>query len=414
MELGWPLPAKSLCLCVACALPQAGLADVVDDSHLSLNIKNLYLNRNFTQDNAPVSKVGNWSQGFDLQFESGYTDTPLALGFDLDGQYAVRLDSTGNDGSLPFSRHSQQTSEEYSRGGATLKLKYAKSVVKIGDQRPFYPVASNDPSRQLDTIYQGAVIESRDIDKLTLVGGRFWSIVTRESSNHERLYRFGTPDSQDSDGLDFAGATYAVTPDLQGSYFHGVLNDIYKQDYAGIKHTLRFADGYQLKTDVGYFNNQEDGAARSGPVDNRAYFGLVSVEKSGHTVGVVYQRMTGDTVFPTLNGFVPQLWLPNWGSIPFIRPDERSWSLRYGYNFAALGIPGLKLFTRYTKGTDVDRGRGLDRDEESERDIMFSYVVQSGPLKDLAFDLKNMHTTQKYGSDYDEYRFITSYTWKFW
>jgi len=41
-------------------------------------------------------------------------------------------------------------------------------------------------------------------------------------------------------------------------------------------------------------------------------------------------------------------------------------------------------------------------------------VVQSGPLKDLAFDLKNMHTTQKYGNDYDEYRFITSYTWKFW
>ena len=64
--------------------------------------------------------------------------------------------------------------------------------------------------------------------------------------------------------------------------------------------------------------------------------------------------------------------------------------------------------------TDIDRGPGLARDQESERDIMLSYVVQSGPLKDLAFDLKNMRTQQQYGNDYNEYRLITSYTWKFW
>ncbi|WEK28867.1 MAG: OprD family porin [Candidatus Pseudomonas phytovorans] len=414
MEPKWPLRAKSLCLCLGMAIPLTSLAEVVDDSHLSLTFRNLYLNRNFTNPGAPTSKVGNWSQGFDLQFESGYTDTPVAVGLDLNGQYALRLDSTGNDGSLPFSRHRQQASDSYSRGGATLKLKYAKTVVKIGDQKPFYPVASNDPSRQLDTVYQGAVLESRDIDNLTLVGGRFWSIVTRESSNHERLYRYGTSDSQDSDGLDFAGATYNFTTDLQGSYFHGVLNDVYKQDYAGIKHTVKIADGYQLKTDIGYFNNREDGAARSGAVDNRAYFGLITLEKSGHMVGASYQRMTGDTVFPTLNGYVPQLWLPNWAGLPFIRPDERSWSVRYGYNFAGMGLPGLKLFTRYIKGTDIDRGAGLSRDQESERDIMLSYVVQSGPMKDLSLELKNMRTQQKYGNDYDEYRLITSYTWKFW
>ena len=95
MELKWPLRATSFCLCVGSVLPLTCLGDVVDDSHLSLNFRNLYLNRNFTNSSAPVSKVGNWSQGFDLQFESGYTDTPLAVGFELNGQYALRLDSTG-------------------------------------------------------------------------------------------------------------------------------------------------------------------------------------------------------------------------------------------------------------------------------------------------------------------------------
>jgi hypothetical protein len=41
-------------------------------------------------------------------------------------------------------------------------------------------------------------------------------------------------------------------------------------------------------------------------------------------------------------------------------------------------------------------------------------VVQSGELKGLSFDLKNFYTKQKYGNDYDEYRFVTSYTWKIW
>ena len=69
MELKWPLRAKPFCLCVGAVLPLTCLADVVDDSHLSLNFRNLYLNRNFTNPSAPVSKVGNWSQGFDLQFD---------------------------------------------------------------------------------------------------------------------------------------------------------------------------------------------------------------------------------------------------------------------------------------------------------------------------------------------------------
>ncbi|MEX5688945.1 OprD family porin [Pseudomonas silesiensis] len=395
-------------------LPWAAQADLLDDSQLSLNFRNLYLNRNFTNSDAPTSKVGNWSQGFDLQFQSGYTDSPLAIGFDANAQYAVRLDSTGNDGSLPFSVHDQKAADDYSRAGGTLKLRYSKTELKIGDQKPNLPVASNDPSRQLDTIYQGAVVNSREIDRLELTGGRFWSSVTRQSSNHEQLYKYGSTDDLDSKGLDFGGGTYSITPALRATYFYGVLNDIYQQHYAGLKHSLDLGDGYVLKSDLGYFNNSENGNAVAGNVDNRSYSGLLTLHKGAHMFGVSYQRMLGETVFPTLNGFVPQPYLPNWAGLPFIRPDERSWSVRYGYDFAPLGLPGLKLFTRYIKGTDIDRGEGLSHDQESERNIFFSYVVQDGPLRDLSFDLKNFNIKQKYGNNYDEYRFVTSYTWKIW
>jgi hypothetical protein len=241
--------------------PLAVHADVIDDSHFKVDTRNFYLHRNYTNTNAPVSEVHSWSQGFDAQFTSGYTDTALAIGLDVDAQYAVRLDSSGNDGSLPYSVSDQQTADDYSRAGATLKMRYSKTELKVGDLRPQLPVAYDDTSRQLDTIYQGAVVESKEVDGLTLTGGRFWSAATRESSNHEKLYKFGSTDNLDSDGLDFGGATYDITKNLQASYFYGVLHDIYQQHYFGLMHMADLGNGYKLKTDLRYFNNNEDGNA---------------------------------------------------------------------------------------------------------------------------------------------------------
>jgi len=413
-ELSYPLRVVKCIGLLGLVLPSVVHADVIDDSHLSLTARNLYLNRNFTNKNPAFSKIGNWSQGLDLQFTSGYTDTPLAVGLDLDAQYALRLDAHGNDGSLPYNPVTGKAADDYSRAGATLKMRYSKTELKVGDYKPFLPVASNDPSRQLDTIYQGAVLESREVAGLTLTGGRFWSAVTRQSADHERFYRFGTPDSYDSDGLDFGGLTYALRPNLEATYFYGVMHDIYRQHYGGLKHTQELGAGYALKTELGYFNNSEDGDARGGPVDNRSYSGALVLSNGGHQFGVTYERMLGDTGYPNLNGYIPQPFLPNFAGLGFWNTGERSWSVRYRYDFAAMGFPGLTLLTRYIRGSDIERGQGLADGRETERDIWATYVVQSGPLRGLALDFKNIHVQQQYGNDYDEFRLVTSYTWKFW
>ncbi|KAB0503102.1 OprD family outer membrane porin [Pseudomonas moorei] len=394
--------------------PLAAHADVIDDSRLKVDTRNFYLYRNYTNTNAPVSEVDSWSQGFDAQFTSGYTDTALAIGLDVDAQYALRLDSSGNDGSLPYSVSDQQTADDYSRAGATFKMRYSKTELKVGDLRPQLPVAFDDTSRQLDTIYQGAVVESREVEGLALTGGRFWSAVTRESSNHEKLYKFGSTDNLDSDGLDFGGATYDITRNLQVSYFYGVLHDIYKQHYFGLMHMAELGNGYKLKTDLRYFNNNEDGRALDGAIDNRSYGALFTLLKGAHMLGVSYQRMLGDSVFPTMNGYIPQPYLVHWSSLGFVRPEERSWGARYSYDFAGMGMPGLKFYTRYIKGTNWDRGGNLSDNQESERYLGLNYVVQSGALQGLGLDLRNIDVKQKYGYDYNEFRVATTYTWKFW
>lgn len=403
-----------VCVLEIICSPLAAHADVIDDSHLNVDTRNFYLYRNYTNTNAPVSEVDSWSQGFDAQFTSGYTDTALAIGLDVDAQYALRLDSSGNDGSLPYSVSDQQTADDYSRAGATFKMRYSKTELKVGDLRPQLPVAFDDTSRQLDTIYQGAVVESREVEGLALTGGRFWSAVTRESSNHEKLYKFGSTDNLDSDGLDFGGATYDITRNLQVSYFYGVLHDIYKQHYFGLMHMAELGNGYKLKTDLRYFNNNEDGRALDGAIDNRSYGALFTLLKGAHMLGVSYQRMLGDSVFPTMNGYIPQPYLVHWSSLGFVRPEERSWGARYSYDFAGMGMPGLKFYTRYIKGTHWDRGGNLSDNQESERYLGLNYVVQSGALQGLGLDLRNIDVKQKYGYDYNEFRVATTYTWKFW
>ncbi|WP_437880354.1 OprD family porin [Pseudomonas sp. LRF_L74] len=402
---------KNLGLMGAVVAPMAAHADLVGDSHLKVDMKNFYLNRDFTNSDAAQPKVGNWSQGFDLQFTSGYSDTPIQFGLDVDAQYAIRLDSHGDDGSLPMDSSSGRTADDYSRAGATLKMKYSKTELKIGDLRPELPIAWHDPSRQLDTIFQGAVVESKEIDGLTLTGGRFWSAVTRESSNHEKFYKYGSTDNLDSEALDFGGATWNVTKNFQASYFYGVMHDIYKQHYVGFAHTADLGNGFGLRTDVRYFDNKEDGDALNGEIDNRAFSGGFTLTKGGHKASIVYQRMYGDSMFPTPNGYIPQFYLLNWANQPFMRPQERSWGIGYGYNFAELGLPGLTFSSRFIKGSDIDMGGGVTG-SENERDLALKYVVQSGPLKGVGVEWKNYLVQQHdFGNDFNENRLYVTYTW---
>ncbi|ALE88739.1 OprD family outer membrane porin [Pseudomonas versuta] len=415
----WVSEAVTAVCLTAVVIPQLANADMLDDGQFSLGLRNFYLDRDYHQHQARDSKVGSWSQGFDAQWVSGYTDSPLAIGLDLNAQYAVRLDSTGNDGSLPFSVRDQQTAADYSRAGATLKMRYSKTELKVGDHRPQLPIAYDDSSRQLDTIYQGAMIESQEIEGLKLTAGRFWSVVTRESSNHEKLYKWGTSDALDSEGLDFAGGTYNLSKNLQLSYYYGLLHDIYQQHYAGLMHRADLGNGYALKTDIRYFNNSEAGHALDGKIDNRSYGTLFTLTKNAHMFGLSYQRMLGESVFPTLNGYIPQPYLVNWSSLAFVQPAERSWSVRYGYDFVAMGVPGLTFYSRYTKGTHWDRGGDLSNNQESERNLALAYVVQSGPLKNLAFEWRRTDVKTRYGrgdasgQDYGENRLITTYVFKF-
>ncbi|MCY1350528.1 Porin-like protein NicP [compost metagenome] len=118
--------------------------------------------------------------------------------------------------------------------------------------------------------------------------------------------------------------------------------------------------------------------------------------------------MFGDQGFPKVFANITPLG----NEVPtyeFASADERSWQVRYDYDFAALGIPGLVASTRYITGDNVDTGLGFEG-KDRERDLDIGYVIQSGALKGLGVRVRNVTARSNYRTDIDENRLILNYT----
>ena len=383
-------------------------ADFMEDSALKMQLKNYYLDRRYTKND---TEEGNWSQAVDLQFISGYTDTKVKVGLDVNTTDAIVLDSEGNGGSLPLDSDGEAV-DNYGRLGATLKLKYSNTELKIGDYRPHLPVAWEDPSRVLTTIYEGAVLESKEVEGLDLKAGVFWKAVTRNSSDKEEFYVYRGQDENRSDGLYFAGATYGFTKTLSGTYYYGQLKDFYTQNTYALAYKNKFGDT-GVSYDLRYLDYGNDGKAYGGDdMDVDVLSTGLGLAHGNHKLRLSYQSIDGERAVPTLNGYVPQPYTLHWSMAAFIMPDEKSTGIRYGYDFKDLGVPGLSFMSQYIFGKDIDVAGG-DDEHQSERDVFLTYAVQDETFKGLAFSARDMWIDRSWTSGFREFRFITTYTRQF-
>lgn len=154
--------------------------------------------------------------------------------------------------------------------------------------------------------------------------------------------------------------------------------------------------------------SKDSGSAAAGKVDNRSANGMVTYSIKGHALGFGYQQMSGDTAFPYIDGTDPHLI--NFVQInDFAGAKEKSWQVRYDFNFAAVGIPGLTFMSRYVKGRDVELANA-DTGEEWERNTELQYVFQSGALKNLGVRWRNASYRSDFARGADENRLIISYS----
>lgn len=403
----------SLLAAASATLAGSAMAGFVEDSKASLEMRNFYLNRDFRQSNAPQAKAEEWAQGFTARFESGFTEGTIGVGVDAIGELGIKLDSSRdrrNTGLLAFDPASGEPVGDYSELGVAGKLRFSKTVLKVGTLQPTLPVVTYNDTRLLSSTFQGGMLTSREIDGLTVNAGRLTRANLRDSSSRDDI-GYG---AASSDAFDFAGGSYAINPTLTASYYYGKLENIYRQHFVGLVHTQPLGEKLSLRSDLRYFDSGNDGQQRAGRIDNRNINGMFTLTHGGHKFGLGFQQLSGDSAFPFLNGGDPySVNLVTFNT--FTRAGEDAWQLRYDYDFAALGVPGLTFMTRYVDGRNARTATG-DHGEEWERNTDIAYVLQSGPLKGLSLRWRNLTFRSGNGlsTDLDENRLIVGYTLALW
>ncbi len=416
-----------------------------DGSHLDLLNRNYYFNRDYRNGatnnvaaNArkPVSDRNgyreDWAQGLTAMFSSGWTQGTVGFGIDAFAMFGLKLNGGGGTTGtslVPWST-SGHPETDYSRMGGALKVQFSNTVLKLGEQQPRVPVITVNETRLVPSTARGISINSNEVPRLNFQAGHFTATTSNDSTNSDGEITTDYEVLPAARSLDYVGGTYKFTDYLSGMLYGSELKDIWRQYYGNLTYQLPLPKDQALTLAFNAYNTYDYGASLGGPIDNFAWSALAAYRTGGHKITVAYQMIDGDEPFDfiafdrTQSG-VP--YLSNVGSVfAFQEPNERSWQLRYDLDFAAYGVPGLTLMTRYIRGEGMDNSNSknafynrvvhydpvADNNKEWERDIDIGYVVQSGKAKDLSIRLRNGVHRSSSGTrwpDFDEYRVVIDY-----
>ncbi len=424
----FPLRRASLMLAVFSCACQSAQAGFVEDGKASLEMRNFYFDRDFHGDAATQSRRGEWAQGFMLKWQSGYSDGVLGLGLDAVGMLGIKLDSSperSGTGLLPRGSDKRAV-DDYGKAVATLKARLAQSELRVGGLSPQLPLLASNYSRLFPQWFNGAQLVSKDLDKFILTLLQVDATKLRDSTDFEDLTAMAQQGAYSatvtSDRLYYAGADYQPLKNLTLSLHTSQLEDLFRRDFVGFKYKLGLGPG-EAFTEWRWFNAREQGRALLGEVDNRTLSTNFGYSLGGHTFSGGYQKVDGDTAYAYVGGTDTYLFSEQQVST-FALANERAWMLRYDYNFAALGVPGLTFNVRYVKGDQVDpqriattKGRALaargGEGEEWERTTDITYVVQSGLLRNVSLRWRNASMRSNFADAADENRVIVGYVFEF-
>ena len=125
----------------------------VEDSTAKIIARNMYFNRN-SLSHYPDAR--GWGQGFQMDYQSGFTQGQVGFGIDASAYTAYKLDGgrgTVGTGMFPADGDGERT--ESSTLNASVKMKVSNTVLKYGDLRPYNPVFATPDWRVMPMATRG-------------------------------------------------------------------------------------------------------------------------------------------------------------------------------------------------------------------------------------------------------------------
>lgn len=438
----------ALAVAVGVLAQQAGAAGFLEDSKASISSRTMYYDADMREGaSIPANRQRETAEGLKFDYLSGFTQGTVGFGIDAQALVGIHLD--GGKGHHPannsfFPSDGNEAADEWSRLDGNVKARFSKTEAHLGGAlAPNLPILIANDSRLLPQTFEGGTITSKEIDNVTFNFGQLEHASGRASSNSTGLSVAGA--SQDSNKFLYGGADWKVTKDLLLQYYYANLEDFYKQNFLGLVHVYPIAANQSFKTDIRYFDSSSDGkngdpgfqfnnnggfAKEKGVVDNKTWSAMFTYTLGGNAFLIGHQRVSDDGGFVFLNqgnvvdgnGNLEGAGGASFYSFTdatvgsFIRAGENTTFGQYSYDFASLGVPGLKASISYLNGQDIKPASGVGKDmSEHETDARVDYVIQTGMLKGFGTTLR--HGTYRGNatgiSDQDQTRLIFNYTYSF-
>jgi hypothetical protein len=418
----------------------AGAAGFIEDSKATVSARTLYFNNDYKDSTTHDQRET--AQGFKFDYLSGFTEGTVGFGVDAQVLTGIHLDGgrgyrTG--GSISPSDTDGSASGTWTRFNANAKARFSKTEVHVGSGlQPVLPILVSNDGRLLPQTFQGTTITSKEIDNVTLTAGQLDRGTGRFSSNDTALSVAGATEASK---FRYAGGDWKVTKDLTLQYYFANLEDFYNQNFLGAVHVLPINDNQSFKTDLRYFHSSSDGkngqagyafnnnggyAKNAGEVDNNTWSAIFTYTLGGSSFLLGHQQVSDNGGMVYLNqgnvsgdgrnegngGASVYLFTDSMINA-FVRAGENTTFGQYSYDFAKLGVPGLKASVAYLRGDDIKyAGSGSTRDSEWERDARIDYVIQSGALKGFGTTLRHA-SYRGFGNDTDQTRVLFNYTYAF-
>uniref|UniRef100_A0A7M7KVM0 Porin n=2 Tax=cellular organisms TaxID=131567 RepID=A0A7M7KVM0_VARDE len=222
----------------------------IEDSQLNVKTRMLYFSRDFRNNPAGTqSRVEETGLGFLGTYESGFTQGTVGFGVDAIGMLGLKLDSgRGRAGTGLFPEGSDgRSQDDYSEGGAAVKLRISNTVLKFGNQFTALPVFATDDSRLLPEVAEGALITSNEIKGLTLHAGHFTAMNAQAQTFRDSLHLTEA---------NIVGGTYAFTDSLSTSLYYSKVEDYWRKYYGNINWAVPISDKQGLVFDFNIYNTK--------------------------------------------------------------------------------------------------------------------------------------------------------------
>jgi imipenem/basic amino acid-specific outer membrane pore len=366
-----------------------------------------------------------WAYGLMGTLQSGFTQGLIGVGVDTHAYLGTQLDSGGGRAGkarLLGLDNQGHPKDEFSRGGAALKLRLSSTVLSYGEQRVKTPVFSSSDSRLLPETATGLFLSSNEFAALKLVAGHFTDSTDRNASSHDQGLVVNYSNAVKGKTFDLAGMVFTPAKNLNLSLYSSRYEDTWNQHYLGSTFLQTLGEKRSLALNLNLYRTLDKGKSLSGRIDNTTWSLMSTYTQGPHGFSLGYQKVDGNTPFDYVTRGA--IFISNAVQLSdFNAPNEQSWQARYDLDITPWGLPGLSMSAAYVRGSQID-GSHVDPQggyawlgygqggKHWERDLEMRYVVQGGAAKGTTLSLRhNVHrgNTAQAELDTDQIRLAVEY-----